>query len=281
TVVIATPGRLLDHIEGGTINLSRVEMLVLDEADRMLDMGFLPAIRQVISRLPRKRQTMLFSATMSPAIEKIAREYMRQPRVIEASPRGKAAATVKQTAYLVATASKIALLLYLLEQESNSRTLIFTRTRRSAERLSHLLAACNHKVDRIHADRSQPQREAALRGFKEGRCRVLVATDVAARGIEVHSISHAINFDMPSARAYYVNLIGRTGRAGNAGHAITLLTPIDEPSMKEIERQTGQQVERILLPSFGGVSLISKPVGASHGRSAAGFRSFRSGRARR
>jgi len=128
TVVIATPGRLLDHIEGGTINLSRVEMLVLDEADRMLDMGFLPAIRQVISRLPRKRQTMLFSATMSPAIEKIAREYMRQPRVIEVSPRGKAAATVKQTAYLVATTSKIALLLHLLEQESNSRTLIFTRT---------------------------------------------------------------------------------------------------------------------------------------------------------
>jgi ATP-dependent RNA helicase RhlE len=280
-VVIATPGRLLDHLERRSVDLSRVETLVLDEADRMLDMGFLPAIRQVIGQLPRQRQTLLFSATMSPTIEAIARQYMRQPKVVEVNPRGKAAVTVKQTAYPVAQESKTALLLHLLEHERYSRALIFTRTKRGAERLSHLLTRCDHQVDRIHADRTQPQREAALRGFKEGRCRVLVATDIAARGIDVDLISHVINFDVPEAPEDYVHRIGRTGRAGNPGQALTLLTPIDELSMSAIEKMTGQKVERILVPGFGGLAFMTGTSAPINGRSAVGARSFRSRRAGR
>jgi len=276
SVVIATPGRLLDHLENRTVDLSRVETLVLDEADRMLDMGFLPAIRSIIKQLPLERQTLLFSATMAPPIEQIAREYMRRPEVVEVNPRNKAAVTVRQTVYPVATESKVALLLHLLEREQCSRALIFTRTRRGAERLSRVLAASRHKVDRIHADRSQSQREAALRGFKDGRCRVLVATDIAARGIDVDSITHVINFDVPATPEDYVHRIGRTGRAGAAGHAMTLLTPVDELSMMQIEKLTGQKVERVVAPGYGGITLPSKPVRSMVRRG--GFRSRRIGR---
>jgi len=283
-IVIATPGRLLDHMERGAIDFSFVETLVLDEADRMLDMGFWPAIRRVLAALPAERQTLLFSATMSPAIEKIARSNMRQPKLVEVSQRGAAAVTVEQTAYPVATESKTALLLDLLERERFERVLVFTRTRRGAERLSHILEARSHKVNRIHADRSQPQREAALRGFKDGRTRVLVATDIAARGIDVDSISHVINYDVPAAPEDYVHRIGRTGRAGNLGRAITLVTPVEELNMRAIERLTGQAIERVLLQGFGGVKQATlgapKPFAGAKPASSVGRRSFRPRRAR-
>jgi len=275
-VVIATPGRLIDHLERGTIDLSRVEMLVLDEADRMLDMGFWPDVRRVIERMPTERQTLLFSATFSPAIEKVARSTMSNPGLIEVSPRGRAASTVDQKAYAVASESKTALLLHLLEEETQSRVLVFTRTRRNAERLSHILAARGHKVNRIHADRSQSQRQGALLGFREGQHRILVATDIASRGIDVDSVSHVINYDVPEAPEDYVHRIGRTGRAGKTGHAITLVSPVDELSLVAIERLIGKQIERIILPDFGGLAFAG-PV-ASRPAGGAGMRTLRASR---
>jgi ATP-dependent RNA helicase RhlE len=257
TVVIATPGRLLDLRERGVIDLSTIEVLVLDEADRMLDMGFLPAIRQVLAMLPSQRQTLLFSATMSQSIESLARSTMKQPKLVEVSPRGRTAQMVEQTAYAVSPENKTALLLDLLERENEreslDRVLVFTRTRRGSERLSHILRARNHSVNRIHADRSQPQREAALRGFRNGDTRVLVATDIAARGIDVDAVSHVINYDVPSVPEDYVHRVGRTGRAGKHGKAITIVTPVDELSMKAIERLIGQPVKRVVPAGFGGL----------------------------
>jgi ATP-dependent RNA helicase RhlE len=258
-VVVATPGRLLDHVERGNVDLSQVEVLVLDEADRMLDMGFWPSIRRLLGELPTERQTLLFSATMSPEIEQLARKTMRsEPEIVEVSRRGRAAPTLEQSAYTVAAESKTALLIDLLERERESesfdRVLVFTRTRRGAERLAHILAAREHEVNRIHADRTQSQREAALRGFRDGHTRVLVATDIAARGLDVDSVSHVINYDVPEKPEEYVHRIGRTGRAGNTGRAITLVTPVEEHSLRAIERLTGQAVERVHAPGFGGMA---------------------------
>ena len=287
TVVIATPGRLLDLTERGAINLSTVEVLVLDEADRMLDMGFLPAIKRVLAKLPLKRQTLLFSATMSASIESLARSTMTQPKLVEVNARGRAAQMVEQTAYAVAQESKTALLLDLLErrnqQESLEKVLVFTRTRRGSERLSHILKARNHSVNRIHADRSQPQREAALREFRDGRARVLVATDIAARGLDVDAVTHVINYDVPNAPEDYVHRVGRTGRAGNQGKAITIVTPVDELSMRAIERLTGQPVKRVVPEGFGGLrasTASSAKSSAPFARTTNTVRSFRPRRGR-
>ena len=279
-VVIATPGRLLDLVDRGTLNLATVEVLVLDEADRMLDMGFLPAIRRVLSLVPAKRQTLLFSATLSPEIEQLARSTMKAPKLVEVSQRGRAPQLVEQTAYQVAAESKTALLLDLLERENFERVLVFARTRRSAERLSHILSARDHLVNRIHSDRSQPQREAALRGFRDGRTRVLVATDIAARGLDVDGVSHVINYDVPAAPEDYVHRIGRTGRAGSKGQAITIVTPVDELSLRAIEKLMGQTVKRIVPTGFGGTIPASAPVKFVASR-AVFTRSFRPRRASR
>ncbi len=260
-IIVATPGRLMDFMEQGAIDFSKLNTLVLDEADRMLDMGFLPAIKRIIAKIPTDRQTLLFSATMSPEIEKIARTTMISPKTIEVSRRGKTAAGIAQFAYPVAIQSKTVLLLDLLEREKFERVLVFTRTRREAERLSHILEARDHAVNRIHAHRSQSQRQSALQNFKTGKTRILVATDIASRGIDVDSVSHVINYDVPEVPEDYVHRIGRTGRAGQTGQAITLVTSGEEATLRAIERMTGQSVERVLLPNFGGSlqSAATKP----------------------
>ncbi|MGB7067992.1 MAG: DEAD/DEAH box helicase [Pyrinomonadaceae bacterium] len=260
-IIIATPGRLIDFMEQGMIDFSMLTTLVLDEADRMLDMGFLPAIKRIVRAIPEKRQTLFFSATMAPEVEHIARTIVKDPVFIEVSPRGKAAGTIHQSAYPVDHASKTVLLLDLLEKEDFDRVLVFTRTKRGADRLAHILEKRSVKSNRIHGDRSQSQREAALRAFKAGQTNVLVATDVAARGIDIDSVSHVINYDIPEAPEDYVHRIGRTGRAGNTGRAITLFTSAEEHSMRAIERLTGQSVERVVLPDFGGSSYVpARPV---------------------
>jgi len=277
-IIVATPGRLMDFMQQGAIDFSNLQTLVLDEADRMLDMGFLPAIKRIVKILPVQRQTLLFSATMSPEIEKITNSIMIEPQYIDVGRRGKTAELIEQSVYPVAAASKTVLLLDLLEREKFERVLVFTRTKRGADRLSHILEARSHKSNRIHGDRSQSQREAALLSFKNGKTRVLVATDVAARGIDIDSVSHVINYDVPEVPEDYVHRIGRTGRAGNKGRAITLLTSAEEHTMRAIERLTGQPVERILLPDFGGVM---PSVKTSAGKVSTGKKSFRSFRSRR
>lgn len=273
-IIIATPGRLIDFMDQGVIDLRGLTTLVLDEADRMLDMGFLPSIKRIAKMLPAKRQSLLFSATMSPEIEHIAYSMLKDPAVVEVSPRGKAPGIIEQTAYPVAHASKMPLLLELLDKEDFDRVLVFTRTKRGADRVAHILEKRDHRSNRIHGDRSQSQREAALKSFKSGKTNVLVATDVAARGIDIDQVSHVINYDIPEVPEDYVHRIGRTGRAGNKGRAITLFTLAEEHSMRAIERLTGERVERVVLPDFGGQTAIQTPTIRPVGKPARTFRSF-------
>ena len=239
-ILIATPGRLIDFMEQGMVNFNGLTTLVLDEADRMLDMGFLPAIKRIVKAVPKERQTLFFSATMSPEMEAIAMQIVRDPEFVSVGSRGKAAHSIEHFAYPVAQQHKMPLLLELLKIEPFERVLVFTRTKRGADRLATVLERWDHRSNRIHGDRSQSQREAALRSFKTGRTNILVATDVAARGIDIDSVSHVINYDIPEVPEDYVHRIGRTGRAGNTGRAITLVTAADELSMRAIERLTGQ-----------------------------------------
>ena len=255
-IIIATPGRLIDFMDQGLVDFRGLTTLVLDEADRMLDMGFLPSIKRIVKTVPTTRQTLFFSATMSPEIERIAYTMLNDPKLIEVSPRGTASQLISQSAYPVLPNSKMVLLLDLLEKEDLQRVLVFTRTKRGADRLAHVLEKRSHSSNRIHGDRSQAQRDSALKAFKAGKTNVLVATDVAARGIDIDSVAHVINYDIPEAPEDYVHRIGRTGRAGNKGRAITIFTLAEEHSMRAIERLTGEKVERIMHPEFGGHAIV-------------------------
>jgi ATP-dependent RNA helicase RhlE len=242
-------------------------------------MGFLPSIMRIVKVMPASRQTLLFSATMSADIEKIAYKLLDKPEFIEVSPRGKASKLIEQTAYKVAPNSKMVLLLELLEKDALERVLVFTRTKRGADRLAHVLEKRSHSSNRIHGDRSQAQRDAALNAFKAGKTNVLVATDVAARGIDIDAVQHVINYDIPEAPEDYVHRIGRTGRAGNKGRAITIFTLAEEHSMRAIERLTGETVERIVHPDFGGHTF--NETNTARSSTSATKRSFRSFGSRR
>jgi ATP-dependent RNA helicase RhlE len=248
TILVATPGRLLDHLQRGTINLSSIEVLVLDEADRMLDMGFLPDVRRIVSRLSKTRQTLLFSATINTAVEQLAKEMLNDPVKIQIGRRATPPAQLRQTAYVVPASSKTALLVALLKAKQITSALVFSQTRRGAERLAADLKRRGYSVEALHAGRTQGQRQAALAGFRSGAYQVLVATDVAARGLDITCVSHVINYEVPHYPQDYVHRIGRTARAGGSGHALTLVSPREHLAWQAIERFIGQSVPRVVLP---------------------------------
>jgi len=250
TFVTATPGRLLDHMRRGWLDLRHVEVLVLDEADRMLDMGFLPDIRRILSYLPSQRQTLLFSATMPKEIVRLAANVLRDPVRVQIGAGRAPAAGITQTLYPVPEHLKKLLLLELLGEADVESALVFTRTKRRTERLARQLAKSGIAAAQIHGDCTQGRRVAALEGFRSGRYRVLVATDVAGRGIDVEGISHVINYDMPDTVETYVHRAGRTARVEALGEAISLVTPADERTVRAIERATGQRLERRRLSHF-------------------------------
>ena len=246
-VVVATPGRLNDHLDSGSARLDQIEILVLDEADRMLDMGFLPQLRRILRHLPRTRQSLLFSATMAGEVADFAREHLCEPVRVEVARSGTTAERALQQVFLVGQEEKTALLLALLEQDQLS-TLVFTRTKRRADRVARSLMRSGHKVAVIHADRSQGQRQAALEGFRSGEHRVLVATDIAARGIDVAEIGHVVNFDLPHIPEDYVHRIGRTARMEASGRASSFASPEEHDLLRGIEKFTRKAVERAAVP---------------------------------
>jgi len=249
-IVVATPGRLLDLMGAGHVSLRNVEIAVLDEADRMLDMGFLPQIRRVVSALPKQRQTLLFSATLSPDIERVTKEFLRAPETVEIGRRANPAESVEQVLYPVPKSRKIDLLLHLLRDESLDSVLIFSRTKHGADKIARKLKQAGVDAATIHSNRSQSQRIQALDAFKRGHARVLVATDIASRGIDVEGISHVVNFDFPMHPEDYVHRIGRTGRAAATGDAVSFVTPDDEEYVRLLEKMIKKTIVRKRMPGF-------------------------------
>ncbi|RJQ46732.1 MAG: DEAD/DEAH box helicase [Gammaproteobacteria bacterium] len=249
-VLIATPGRLLDHFKAAYAKLDGLEYLVLDEADRMLDMGFLPDIRRVLRHIPARRQTLFFSATLPAPILALTREMLREPVMINIERQSTPAVGITQAVYPVAQELKSALLLALLRRGDMKEVLVFTRTKHRTNRLAEYLVKHGISAERIHGNRSQAQRTAALAGFKSGKHRVLVATDIAARGIDVTALGHVVNFDVPLAPEDYIHRIGRTGRAELTGDAYTFVSPQEEGELKSIERVLGKRLPRVTVPDF-------------------------------
>jgi ATP-dependent RNA helicase RhlE len=249
-ILVATPGRLLDQMQRGMVRLNRIEILVLDEADRMLDMGFMPDVRRIVQRCPRARQSMLFSATIPPEIEQLCKWALRDPETVEIGQRRLPAETVTHALYPVATDQKQDLLEELLRRTDYNQVLIFCRTKHRADSVARRLVHEGHSVAVLHSNRTQRERERALNGFRNGRYEVMVATDIAARGIDVEQISHVINFDVPHHPEDYVHRIGRTGRAQSAGDAFTIMTAEDLQEVAAIEQFIGQKVPRVKLEGF-------------------------------
>ena len=248
-ILIATPGRLLDHLEQKTVNLSRVEILVLDEADRMLDMGFLPDIKRILAVIPKERQNLLFSATFSEEIRRLAKELLRNPTMIEVARRYAPADLVTHQVYAVPGARKRALLAHLISTRDMKQVLVFVRMKRDANRLARELVRDGVNATAIHSDRSQGEREQALADFKEGRATVLVATDIAARGLDIEQLPYVVNYELPYTPEDYVHRIGRTGRAGLPGEAISFMDPEESRLLADVEKLLKRAIPRVDLPA--------------------------------
>jgi len=257
-VVVATPGRLLDHLRAPYARLGSLEHLVIDEADRMLDMGFLPEIRRILRHLPARRQTLFFSATLPPPIVELTRALLRDPVRVQLDRAVTPAVGIAQAVYPVPQALKAALLATLLERGDLQDALVFTRTKHRANRLADFLVRRGVKAERIHGNRSQAQRTAALRGFKSGAFQVLVATDIAARGIDVVELGHVVNFDVPKVPEDYVHRVGRTARAEAIGSAFTFVAPEEDADLRSIEKAIGKRLPRVTVPDF---DYAARPAG--------------------
>ena len=257
-IVVATPGRLLDHMQYPFARFEHLEFLVIDEADRMLDMGFLPDVRRILARLPRERQTMMFSATLPQPIVQLSRDLLKDPVRIDVERRSEPATGITQAILPVPEQLKTNLLQEMLQRGEVENALVFTRTKHRANRLAEKLVRAGISCDRIHGNRSQPQREAALAAFKHGRIKVLVATDIAARGIDVEALPHVINFDVPVVPDDYIHRVGRTARAGKIGDALTFASPAEQPLVKAIERAVGRPLARRKIEGF---NYDAKPEG--------------------
>ncbi|MFZ5432443.1 MAG: DEAD/DEAH box helicase [Calditrichota bacterium] len=249
-VLVATPGRLLDHLGQKNLTLDKLSVFVLDEADRMLDMGFLPDIRKVIARLPNKRQTLLFSATIPPEIAKLAASLLTNPELIQVGARSSAAVGITHAVYPVSSHLKPDLLPAILREIGARSVLVFTRTKRRADKLGRVLARTGLRIAVLHGDRTQAQRIAALDGFRKGKFDVMIATDIAARGLDIEGITHVINFDVPATPEDYVHRIGRTARAEAVGDAFTLVSPEEDIAMRQIEAHLGHVLPRVALRDF-------------------------------
>ncbi|MGE5294717.1 MAG: DEAD/DEAH box helicase [Solirubrobacterales bacterium] len=249
-IVVATPGRLMDHMRQRTIDLTHVEVLVLDEADRMLDMGFILDVRKIISALPTERQTMLFSATISPEVKALSAGIMKSPEIIQIGVPRNPIETISQHFYAVFKTAKMDLLLHMLHNGGMDCVLIFSRTKHGADKIHHKLERAGIQSVAMHSGRSQGQRERAMDGFKRGKYQVMVATDIAARGIDIEGISHVINFDVPAYAEDYIHRIGRTGRAAATGDAITFVAPDEEKNFRQIEKFISREFEFETFPGF-------------------------------